>query len=151
MMRNIMIAAGLCALSSTTALAQTTATDMKMTTAQCETMWKQALGSDTGDLSMDKAKPYASDFKKVDMNADGKLQSTEWMAGCNSGLIKSASTEPHSSGASGASGASTGTSGTSDRTPGGATERTPGAGNSGAAGTDAGQTPSGTSDRTPSK
>ena len=58
---------------------------------------------------------------------------------------------------SSASGASDGTSGadsgkTSDRTPSDASpDRTPGATDTGAAGTEAGQTPSGTSDRTPSK
>ena len=54
---------------------------------------------------------------------------------------------------SASNGASEGTSGkTSDRTPGNASpDRTPGATDTGAAGTDAGQTPSGTSDRTPTK
>ena len=54
---------------------------------------------------------------------------------------------------SASSGTSDGTSGkTSDRTPGDASpSRTPGATNTGAVGTDAGQTPSGTSDRTPTK
>ena len=54
---------------------------------------------------------------------------------------------------SGSTGASDGTSGkTSDRTPENASpDRTPGATDTGAAGTDAGQTPSGTSDRTPNK
>ncbi len=126
--------------------------DMKMTAAQCETLWKQALGSETGDLSMDKAKPYASDFKAVDMNKDGKLQSTEWMDGCNKGSIKSASTAPNPAGASSSTGTSTGTGGsTSDRSPAGAAERTPGATGAGAAGADAAKTPEGTSDRTPAK
>lgn len=54
---------------------------------------------------------------------------------------------------SSANGASDGTGGkTSDRTPGTAVpDRSPGATGTGAAGTDAGQTPSGTSDRTPAK
>ena len=54
---------------------------------------------------------------------------------------------------SASNGASEGTSGkTSDRTPGNPSpDRTPGATDTGAAGTDAVQTPSGTSDRTPTK
>lgn len=145
-MKNFLCAASLSLAALTQvsiANAETTpSTDLKMTTAQCETLWKQALGSKTGDLPMASAAPYAADFKKVDMNADGKLQATEWMDGCNKGLIKTAAvTTP----------GATGAAATSDRTPAGATERTPGATSSGAAGTDAGSTPAGTSDRTPTK
>ncbi|NOT71836.1 MAG: hypothetical protein HOP09_11340 [Hyphomicrobium sp.] len=139
MLRHIVCATAL-AFSASAAIAETTpAAAGKLSAAQCEALWKQALGSDTGDLAMTKAAPYAADFKKVDVNADGKLQSKEWMDGCNTGLIKSAAVQaPASPGGK-----------TSDRTPEGATDRTPGASNTGASGTDAGQTKGGTSDRTP--
>ena len=53
---------------------------------------------------------------------------------------------------SASTGASDAAGKTSDRTPGDASPaRTPGATDTGAAGTDAGKTPSGTSDRTPTK
>ncbi|MEQ1651310.1 MAG: hypothetical protein ABL897_02365 [Hyphomicrobium sp.] len=145
-MKNLLCAASLSLAAVTQvgiANAETTpSTDLKITKAQCETLWKQALGSSAGDLPAAKAAAYAPDTKKVDINSDGKIQPTEWMDGCNKGLIKTAAANSPSSEPGGA---------TSDRTPGGATERTPGATSSGAAGTDAGQTPSGTSDRTPSK
>ena len=67
------------------------AADMKMTAAQCETLWTQALaGSTAGDLAMDKAQPYVKDFKKADKNTDSKLSQTEWMDACN----QSAPAEP---------------------------------------------------------
>ena len=106
-----------CRLTSAAFAETTPPADLKMSPAQCETLWKQALGSDTGDLAMTKAAPYAADFKKVDMNADGKLQAKEWMDGCNNGLIKSAAVQaPASPGGK-----------TSDSTPEGATDRAPGA------------------------
>lgn len=118
------------------------ANDLKLTKTQCETLWSQALAGSKGDLSMDKAKPYATDFKKADTNSDSKLSATEWMDACNKGLIKTAAlsnpgTKPATA--------------TSDRTPGSDPARAPGASNTGAAGTEAAKTPGGTSDRTPPK
>jgi hypothetical protein len=87
---------------------------------------------------------FAADAPAVPMTkADcAKAKDMKWDAVSMKCLESSAST-----------GASEGTSGkTSDRTPGNASpDRTPGATDSGAAGTDAGQTPDGTSDRTPNK
>ena len=115
--------------------------DLKMTKDQCSTLWMKALGSASGDLAMDKAAPYVADFKKADTNSDKMLSSSEWMAACDQGNIRTAD----------AGVTDQGTTATSDRTPSGATDKAPGATSSGAAGTDAGKTPSGTSDRTPSK
>lgn len=117
------------------------AADMKMTKAQCETLWGQALAGSSGDLAMDKAEPYVKDFSKADVNGDKKLSQAEWMDACNQGWVKTA--EAGSKSEPGGA--------TSDRTPGGAKGRTTGAGTTGAAGTDAGQTTGGTSDRTPNK
>ncbi len=120
--------------------------DMKMTDAQCTTLWSSAMGTATGDLAMDKAQPYVKDFKKADVNGDSKLSASEWKDACSKGWVMSdaggAATTP-------ARPVNTPDGATSDRTPGGATERTPGAGSTGAAGTGAAQTPAGTSDRTP--
>lgn len=120
--------------------------DMKMTEAQCATLWTEAHAGSSGDLSMSKAEPYVRNFKTADANGDNKLSESEWNAACNTGGVKTSSV----------SGASEGTSGssdkTSDRTPGDPSpSRTPGATGAGAGGTDAGQTPDGTSDRTPDK
>jgi hypothetical protein len=120
--------------------------DMKMTEAQCATLWTEAHAGGSGDLSMKLAEPYVINFKKADTDGDKKLSETEWNAACNMGGVQTSS----------ASGASEGTSGssnkTSDRTPGDSSpSRTPGATDTGAAGTEAGQTPDGTSDRSPDK
>ena len=115
--------------------------DLKMTKDQCATLWTKAIGTTSGDLAMDMAKPYVTDFKKADTNSDKMLSSTEWMAACDQGNIRTAD----------AGASDQGSTATSDRTPGGATDKAPGATNTGAAGTDAGKTPGGTSDRTPSK
>lgn len=126
------VALGMAAMSP--AFAQT-----KLTQAQCETLWTQALAGSSGDLAMNKAKPFVKDFKKADQNSDAKLSQTEWVNACNQGWIQS----------SASTGAGSGASGTSDRTPGGASDRSPGASDTGAAGTEKGKTPGGTSDRTP--
>lgn len=120
--------------------------DMKVTDQQCNTLWSQALGSNTGDLAMDKANPFVKDFSMADKNGDKKLSQTEWTNACKEGWIHSASNAPtdQNVGAGAAPGAPT-----SDRSGGNATERAPGSTQYGAPGTDAGQTPSGTSDRTP--
>ncbi len=134
------VALGLAVLSP--AFAQTPVpSKVKMTQAQCETLWTQAMAGGSGDLAMDKAKPYVKDFTKADKDANTKLSQTEWMDACKQGGVQSSTS----------TGAGSGAGGTSDRTPGGATERAPGASDTGAAGTEKGQTPSGTSDRTPSK
>lgn len=128
--------------TSTFAEAAKPNTAAKLTTTECEALWRKALGGQTGELAADKALPYTTDLKKVDTNADGKVQSTEWMMGCDAGHIKVADA---------ATPAGSKTAPTSDRTPDGATDRTPGASATGAAGTDAAKTPAGTSDRTPTK
>ncbi len=90
------------------------------------------------------APAYAADAPAVPMTKGDceKTKDMKWDKAITACVRSSAST-----------GASEGTSGkTSDRTPDDASpSRTPGATGTGAAGTDAGQTPSGTSDRTPNK
>lgn len=123
-----------------------TPSKIKLTEAQCATLRTEALAGAAGDLSMDMAKRYVSDFKKADKNGDEKLSRAEWSDACNKGWV-------HSSASAGAGDGTSGSSEkTSDRTPGDPSpSRTPGATGTGAAGTEAGQTPSGTSDRTPAQ
>lgn len=141
------LAFGAASLSS--AFAQTAAPSAKMTKAQCETLWTQALAGSTGDLAMDKAKPYVKDFNKADKNADSKLSQTEWTAACDQGWIQSAAPGSASTGASTGTGTPEGK--TSDRSAVPPTDREPGSTDAGAPGAERGQTPSGTSDRTPTK
>lgn len=118
--------------------------DMKMTQAQCGTLWTQALAGSSGNLSKEKANHYVNDFKKADKDGDKRLSEAEWTDACRQGGIQSS--------VDGAGDGMSGSDKTSDRTPGDPSpSRTPGATGTGAAGTDAGQTASGTSDRTPTK
>ena len=75
--------------------------DLKLTQAQCETLWKQADSSGAGTLSQSQAQPYVGDFKSLDGDANGKLSGAEFLKGCEGGMVKG--------GAS--TGAGTGTSG----------------------------------------
>lgn len=122
------------------------AADMKLTDQQCTTLWTTAMGSSTGDLTMEKAKPYIKDLKSADTNSDSKLSATEWKDACAKGWVMSSASD---TGSKSAQPVNVPGGATSDRSPAGATERTPGAGSTGAAGTGAAQTPEGTSDRTP--
>lgn len=121
---------------------------VKMSMAQCDSLWSQAQAGSSGDLSMDKAQPYVKDFKKADSNGDNMLSQSEWQAGCNQGLIQNNSA---SMGAGEGGAAQNPPDRTSDRTPGGDASRTPGSTKYGAPGADAAKTEQGTSDRTPEK
>lgn len=126
--------------------AAATPSDMKMTPAQCNTLWSEALAGSAGELSMALAKPYVHDFQKADANSNKTLSQGEWTDACKAGGVRSAALNGASNGANASPDK------TSDRTPGDPSpSRTPGATDTGAAGTEAGQTPSGTSDRTPTK
>lgn len=74
---------------STTALSPT----------QCEGLWKQAQAGKTGDLDIDRAMSFVSDFKVVDKDNNGKLTETEWSEGCKLGHVKSAAANAASKGA----------------------------------------------------
>jgi hypothetical protein len=156
--RNVMkyigfAAFGAAALCTNLALAQTSpaanesaspSTSMKLSQSECTNLWQQANPGNASGLTEAQSKSYVSDFKAANLDGDATIDQNEWMAACSKGLVKSSSSSGASTGVSGSSAKS------SDRTPGNpAPDRTPGATGTGAAGTDAGQTPSGTSDRTP--
>jgi hypothetical protein len=61
---------------------------MKLTQAQCETLWNQANPSKGQTLSQSQAQPFVSDFKSVDTDSDGSISQTEFMTGCNNGYVK---------------------------------------------------------------
>jgi len=123
--------------------------DMKLTQKQCETLWSQAHAGGSGDLSIEKAKPYLKDFEKADIDNSKSLSSDEWNGACEKGWVMSEATVPAAGAAAVSSDAAQPGGETSDRTPGGATDRKPGSTTAGAPGVAAGQTPDGTSDRTP--
>jgi hypothetical protein len=145
---------GVAALCANIALAQTSpsandsvspSSKTKLSQSDCMNLWQQANTGNSSGLTEAQSSAYVTNFKAANPDGDSTIDQNEWMAACNKGLVKSSSS-------SGASTGAAGSSKTSDRTPGNpAPSRTPGATGTGAAGTDAGQTPSGTSDRTPSK
>jgi hypothetical protein len=85
------------------AMAQTTTApkgQMKITQAQCTSLWNTLDSSKAGSVSEAHARSYVTDFKAVDANKDGKLSRVEFQAGCDRGQVHgSAST---GSGAGGA-------------------------------------------------
>lgn len=87
------------------ALVQTaSAANQKMSKADCQSLWGRADSSGSGSLSSAQAQPYVTNFAKVDSNADGKLFSSEFLAGCQKGLVHDSASSGASEGASGAAG-----------------------------------------------
>jgi hypothetical protein len=76
---------------------------MKLSQAECDTLWNQANPSGGTTLSMAQAQPYVSDFKSIDTDNDGSISQVEFRKGCNKGLVKSSSSSGSSSGTSGSS------------------------------------------------
>ncbi len=77
---------------------------MKMTQADCQTLWKQLDVNSTGSVPQASAQPYAAgDFKGIDLDADGKLSSSEFQKGCESGMLKNSASTGAGAGSSGSS------------------------------------------------
>jgi hypothetical protein len=105
-MKKICTAASLAVLlAATGAVAQTTG-GVKMSKAECQSLWGEANASGSGNLSGTQASAYFSDIKSVDSNGDGQLSSAEFMAGCQKGLAHASSSSGAGTGTSGASGSS---------------------------------------------
>lgn len=75
---------------------------IKLSAAECQGIWQKADAAKAGSLTMAQAQPYVSDFKSVDSNGDGKLTSSEFLAGCEKGLAHGSASSGASSGTSGA-------------------------------------------------
>lgn len=68
--------------------------DLKMTDKQCSTLWNKARGTSIGELTLDEAKPYVQDFSRADTNKNQTLDSTEWTAACQAGLVATSASVP---------------------------------------------------------
>lgn len=68
--------------------------DLKLTDEQCSTLWTKARGTSIGELTLDEAKPYIQEFTKADTNKNQTLDSTEWAAACQAGLVSTSVTVP---------------------------------------------------------
>jgi hypothetical protein len=76
--------------------------DMKMTQAQCDTLWKQANPSNAATITESAAQAYISDVKAANPDGDGTLDKAEFSKACSSGLVKSSAAGSSSSSGSGA-------------------------------------------------
>jgi hypothetical protein len=82
---------------------------MKMTQAECESMWNRADSARSGSLSQAQAQSHVTDFSAVDANRDGNLSQGEFLAACDQGLVRSSASMGSGSGAGGSTGSGTGT------------------------------------------
>jgi hypothetical protein len=73
----------------TTGQQSSTSGTMKMTQAECESMWNRADSERSGSLSQTQAQSYITDFSAVDTNNDKNLSRSEFLAGCDKGLVHS--------------------------------------------------------------
>lgn len=80
---------------------------MKLSQAECTSIWNQANPSGAATISKSQAQPYVTDFAAANPDGDGTLDQNEFTKACNSGLVQS----------SASSGASTGEAGMSDNQP----------------------------------
>ncbi len=102
MLAGTAILAGAALIVSTAGIQAATAA-MKLSQAECDTLWNQANPSKGATISMSQAQPYVSNFKSVDIDNDGSISQVEFRKGCNNGLVKSSSSSGSSSGTSGSS------------------------------------------------
>jgi hypothetical protein len=68
------------------------AAPMKMTQAECTSLWNRLDAAKSGNVSEAQAGPYVTDFKAVDANKDGKLTQAEFQAGCDKGQVHGTAT-----------------------------------------------------------
>jgi hypothetical protein len=80
--------------------------NMKLTQAQCDTIWKQANPTNASTITEAQAQAFVSDVKTANPDGDGTLDKAEFSKACSMGLVKSAA-----SGSSGSTGSGAGESG----------------------------------------
>ncbi len=74
---------------------------MKMSQADCQAAWSKLDASKTGSVSEAQAQPSIADFKRADLNNDGKLSQAEFQTACDTGLVRSSATTGTGTGTSG--------------------------------------------------
>lgn len=94
--------------ATTAAVAQTSNADnpagaapVKLSQSECTNLWQQANPSSAAGVTQSQAAPYVSNFKAANPDGDATIDQNEWLAACNKGLVKSASSSGSSSGSSG--------------------------------------------------
>lgn len=89
-----------------TAFAQSE-TGMQMSQAECQNIWSRADSAGSGTLTPAQADEFVSNFAAADADGDGALNSSEFLAACQQGLVSDSS----------ATGAGEGTQGTDEALP----------------------------------
>jgi hypothetical protein len=74
------------------AMAQTTTAPapsgaIKLSQAQCTSIWSKLDAGKSGSVAQAAAQPYVADFKAVDANNDGKLSQAEFTSACDKGMV----------------------------------------------------------------
>lgn len=77
---------------------------VKLSKADCQSIWSKADSAQNDSLTSSQAAPYVTNFKAVDSNGDGKLSSSEFMSGCQRGLTHDTASSGAGAGTSGDSG-----------------------------------------------
>ena len=61
---------------------------MKLSAAQCSTLWEKVNTSGAATIDASQAQGYVTNFKAADPDNDGTLSKTEFQAACAKGLVK---------------------------------------------------------------
>jgi EF hand len=72
---------------------------MKLSQAECLSLWNRLDTAKSGSITAAQARPHVTDFKAVDANNDGKLSETEFRTGCERGQVHASATTGPGSGA----------------------------------------------------
>jgi hypothetical protein len=89
------------AFAQTSAPKAPAAPALKMTQAECQSLWNRLDAGKAGSVGEAQASAHVTDFKAIDANSDGKLSQAEFQAGCAKGQVHSSATTGPGSGSGG--------------------------------------------------
>ena len=101
MLSSSLIAGAAYAQSTTTTTPGASSGAMKMTSAECTSVWNKIDSGKSGSVTQSQATTYVRDFKSADANSDGKLSSAEFQAACDKGMVRDTAASGSSTGSSG--------------------------------------------------
>ena len=105
----IAMGAGASSFAQGTTAQQSGVGTVKMTQAECESMWNRADSARAGSLSQTQAQSHVTNFSAVDSNSDGNVSQAEFLAACDKGLVHSSASMGSGAGTgSGSAGVGTG-------------------------------------------
>lgn len=74
---------------------------MKLSAAQCSTLWEKVNTSGAATIDASQAQGYVTNFKAADPDNDGTLSKTEFQAACAKGLVQDSASSGAASGTEG--------------------------------------------------